>query len=85
VIARVVRRVGELVARSMVRVVSMVCTWELCNGSLKEIGVLLAPIRWRLLDVYVVELVPVVAREAAVNDWVLRGGMRPMAFTATIR
>jgi len=85
VIARVVRRVGKLVTRSVVRMMSMVGTWELCNSPLKDIRILLATISWRLLDVYVVELVPVVTREATVNDGILRGGMRSMAFTAAVR
>jgi len=81
VLVRVVFRVGGLVViRSMVRVVSMVGAWELCDGLFENLVVDLASRMWRFLDIDGVELVSVVIIEATVNDWVLRGSVVFTAF-----
>lgn len=53
----------------MVRVASMIGTWELCDGLFEKVVIYLAPGMWRLF--HIVELVPIVARVAGVNNRVL--------------
>ena len=71
VLVRGVYRSGDLVKRGVVRVAIVIGAWELCNGSFKDLLILLASIVWRLLDINGVKLVSGVASEAGVNNRVL--------------
>jgi hypothetical protein len=68
----------------MVGVVSMVGTWELRNGPLEDIVVLLESMPWRFLKTNGVELVAGVASKAGVNNRVLRGCVLITAFRAAM-
>lgn len=76
---------GGQFIRVMVRVASVVGTWELCNSPFEDTVVLLASKMWRFLDIDGVELVPSVASEAGVNNRILRGVMLVMGFRAAVR
>lgn len=68
VVARIVGRVLCL-ARSVMRVIVVVCTRQLCDGFFEDIHILHVSVVWRFLNV--VELVSVVSRHAMTDDRVL--------------
>ena len=49
VFGRVVYRVEGM--RGVMRVVSMVGSWELCDGPFEDVAILVASRPWRLLDI----------------------------------
>jgi hypothetical protein len=69
VLFRMVFSLGRQPIRVMVRVASMIGTWELCDGLFEKVVIYLAPGMWRLS--HIVQLVPIVARVAGVNNRVL--------------
>jgi hypothetical protein len=49
----------------------MVGTWELCDGLFQKVVIYLSSRIWIFLHIHGVELVPIVASIAGVNNWVL--------------
>lgn len=66
---RMILSLGGQPIRVMVRMASMVCTRELCDGLFEKVVIYLASRMWRLF--HIVELVPIVASVAGVNNRVL--------------
>ena len=70
-LVRTILSFGGQPIRVMVRVASMVGTWELCNSPFEDVVVDLACRVWVLLDIYGVKWVPINGSGARVNNRVL--------------